>query len=85
MYGVSGGRMQFLYLYGPNGWGYQVIGTCSDTSLCGDNIVNYDMCTQGVAGHCDADLPNPNPSYSYDDDAGAAIFEKPVVEEMLAW
>ena len=51
MYGVPGGRMQFLYMYGPNGWGYQIIGSCSDTSLCGDNIVNYDMCTQGGRVH----------------------------------
>jgi hypothetical protein len=58
------GSPDFLYLYGPNGWGYQITGFCSDSSLCGDNLVFYNECTQGTTGHCRTDLPSP--SYSYD-------------------
>jgi len=49
------GRAQFLYMYGPNGWGCQIIGACTDASLCPANSGNYDMCTQGIAGHCSKD------------------------------
>lgn len=44
---------KFLYAYAPNGWGIQLIGggvpscaTCSD---------GYNMCTQGITGHCNKD------------------------------
>jgi hypothetical protein len=40
------GSPDFLYVYGPNGWGYQITGSCSDSSLCGSNLAFYDMCTQ---------------------------------------
>ena len=46
----------FLYLYGHNGWGHQITGTCQDASLCpGSHTVFYDMCTQGIKGHCRTD------------------------------
>jgi hypothetical protein len=47
------GHPDFLYLYGPNGWGYQITGTCSN---CGSNLVFYNECTQGITGHCSTDL-----------------------------
>jgi hypothetical protein len=54
--GLPGGRAVFLYLYAPNGWGIQVIGQCSDASLCpSENPGGYDMCTQGIKGHCSTD------------------------------
>lgn len=58
IYGGPGGGdgPHFLYLYGPNGWGYQITGKCEDASLCpGSNVVGYDMCTQGIKGHCNVD------------------------------
>lgn len=48
------GNPDFLYLYGPNGWGYQITGSCGND--CGSNVVFYNECTQGVTGHCSADL-----------------------------
>lgn len=48
------GRPDFLYLYGPNGWGYQITGSCS--TQCGSNLVFYDECKQGTKGHCSKDL-----------------------------
>jgi len=41
----------FFYLYGPNGWGAQVIGTCTGCPSAG----GYNMCTQGITGHCRTD------------------------------
>lgn len=58
-YGLTaGGSDYFLYMYAPNGWGLQVIGTLDDHSLAppGRNPV-YDFCTQGVTGHCSTDGP----------------------------
>jgi hypothetical protein len=50
------GNMFFLYVYGPNGWGMQLIGACQDASLCpATTPAFYDMCTQGIKGHCDHD------------------------------
>jgi len=40
----------FFYLYGPNGWGAQIIGTCTGCPSGG-----YNMCTQGITGHCRSD------------------------------
>lgn len=46
----------FLYVYGPNGWGMQLIGSCQDTSLCPTTTPGgYNMCTQGITGHCNQD------------------------------
>jgi len=42
---------QFMYLYGPNGWGVQLIGNCPRCPQSG----GYDMCTQGIHGHCRRD------------------------------
>lgn len=55
VYSAPSGSPNFLYLYGPNGWGYQITGTCE--SDCGENLVFYDECTQGTTGHCSKDLP----------------------------
>lgn len=60
----------FLYLYGPNGWGYQITGSCTDTTVCcktAASCVFYDMCTQGITlpnpgVTCRADLP-PGPDF----------------------
>lgn len=41
---------QFFYAYGPNGWGVQLIGKCPSCQGGG-----YDMCTQGITGHCKRD------------------------------
>jgi hypothetical protein len=54
-YGGLGHGVQFLYIYGPNGWGCQVIGACTDSSLCPSGTGGYDMCTQGIKGHCSKD------------------------------
>jgi hypothetical protein len=54
-YGGLGHGVQFLYIYGPNGWGCQVIGGCTDSSLCPSGTGGYDMCTQGIKGHCSKD------------------------------
>merc|ERR1719460_2198765 len=43
----------FFYLYGPNGWGVQLIGTCTGCPSSG----GYNMCTQGITGHCNKDQP----------------------------
>lgn len=45
------GGMPFFYLYWPNGWGLQLIGTCSDCPAGG----GYGFCTQGIKGHCETD------------------------------
>jgi len=50
----SGGAT-FFYMYGPNGWGIQIISTCQDTSLCPSSAGGYNMCTQGITGHCSKD------------------------------
>lgn len=42
---------QFVYLYAPNGWGVQLIGQCSSCPSAG----GYNMCTQGITGHCSVD------------------------------
>lgn len=56
--GLPGGRAVFLYIYGANGWGCQVIGRCTDASLCpSTDPGGYGFCTQGVKGHCNSDLP----------------------------
>lgn len=39
----------FVYIYGPNGYGAQVVG--SGLPSAG----GYDMCTQGITGHCSKD------------------------------
>jgi hypothetical protein len=58
--GLPGGRAVFLYIYGSNGWGCQVIGRCNDASLCpSTDPGGYGFCTQGIKGHCNADLPEP--------------------------
>jgi len=49
----------FLYVYGPNGWGMQLISTCQDTSLCPSTSPGgYNMCTQGITGDCSQDKPS---------------------------
>lgn len=55
MYGPpgKGSPPWFFYGYGPNGWGYQLTGQCSDKSLCPKSVF-YDMCTQGIKGNCQA-------------------------------
>lgn len=53
--GGSGGSSVFLYMYLPNGWGCQVIGSCDDSSLCPSSTGGYNMCTQGIKGHCSKD------------------------------
>lgn len=53
--GSGGGVSQFFYMYAPNGWGAQVIGSCTDSSLCPSRTGGYNMCTQGIKGHCDTD------------------------------
>jgi len=50
------GRASFFYMYGPNGWGCQIIGACTDASLCPGSAGGYDMCTQGISGHCNKDI-----------------------------
>ena len=47
----KGAPPYFFYGYTPNGWGYQLTGTCSDASLC-PKAPFYDMCTQGVLPDC---------------------------------
>jgi len=54
LYSAPQGSPNFLYLYGPNGWGYQITGSCY--SQCGSNVVFYNECTQGTTGHCSTDL-----------------------------
>lgn len=54
VYAAPNGFPDFLYLYGPNGWGYQITGSCGND--CGSNVVFYDECTQGTTGHCSKDL-----------------------------
>jgi len=49
------GRAAFFYMYGPNGWGIQIIGACTDSALCPSGAGGYDMCTQGITGHCRKD------------------------------
>jgi len=51
----GGGMAMYFYMYGPNGWGIQIIGSCTDSSLCPSSAGNYDMCTQGITGHCSKD------------------------------
>lgn len=58
VYAAPNGNPNFLYLYGPNGWGYQITGHCKTASNCGTNLVFYNECTQGVTGSCSADLPS---------------------------
>jgi len=58
VYAAPSGNPNFLYLYGPNGWGYQITGHCTTSFNCGKNLVFYDECTQGVTGSCDTDLPS---------------------------
>lgn len=61
--GLPGGRAVFLYIYGANGWGCQVIGTCQDETLCPSaDPGGYGFCTQGIKGHCDQDSPEPSPA-----------------------
>lgn len=55
-YFPPGGSNYFLYVYGPNGWGMQLIGGCQDKSLCPASTPGgYDMCKQGITGHCSQD------------------------------
>jgi len=54
VYHAPNGFPDFLYLYGPNGWGYQLTGSCGND--CGSNVVFYDECKQGTTGHCSTDL-----------------------------
>jgi len=54
VYAAPNGYPDFLYLYGPNGWGYQLTGSCGND--CGENVVFYDECTQGTTGHCGTDM-----------------------------
>lgn len=58
VYAAPDGSPNFLYLYGPNGWGYQITGQCKRSSMCGNNLVFYNECTQGVTGSCSKDLPS---------------------------
>jgi len=52
----GGGGHYFLYLYGPNGWGAQITGTCESSAICpGKHVEFYNMCTQGIKGHCRKD------------------------------
>jgi len=54
--GSGGGTNYFFYLYGPNGWGMQLISTCQDASLCPAYAPGgYNMCTQGITGDCSHD------------------------------
>jgi len=54
--GASGGSSFMFYMYAANGWGCQVIGSCKDSSLCPSaSPGGYDMCTQGIKGHCSKD------------------------------
>lgn len=47
------GGMYFFYMYGTNGWGVQLICSCSDASLCPSSSPGgYGMCTQGITGDC---------------------------------
>ena len=57
VYAAPSGSPNFLYMYGPNGWGYQITGVCATASNCGTNLVYYDECTQGITGSCSTDLP----------------------------
>jgi hypothetical protein len=45
----------FFYMYAPNGWGLQVIGPLSDSSLKPKSQTGYGFCTQGITGHCSVD------------------------------
>lgn len=55
-YSGMGRGIQFFYMYAPNGWGCQIIGSCTDSSLCPSSSTGgYDMCTQGITGHCSKD------------------------------
>jgi len=52
----GGGSRAFFYMYAPNGWGCQVIGSCTDSSLCPSiQDGGYGFCTQGIKGHCSVD------------------------------
>jgi len=58
MGGGSGAASYFFYLYGPNGWGMQIISSCQDSSLCPSSTPGgYNMCTQGITGDCSHDQP----------------------------
>jgi hypothetical protein len=45
----------FFYMYAPNGWGLQVIGSLTDSSLGPKSSTSYGFCTQGITGHCSVD------------------------------
>lgn len=45
----------FLYIYGPNGQGVQLIGDCSNTTWCPSKNEPYDFCNDGVVGTCSTD------------------------------
>jgi len=53
--GPGGGSTYFFYMYWPNGWGLQVIGALTDSSLGPVSATNYDFCTQGIIGQCSKD------------------------------
>jgi hypothetical protein len=56
--GSGAGGSYFFYLYGPNGWGLQIISSCQDASLCPSSSPGgYNMCTQGITGKCSKDQP----------------------------
>jgi hypothetical protein len=52
-YSMGGGGSEFFYLYWPNGWGSQLIGTVTNPPT---KVTGYNFCTQGITGHCNSDL-----------------------------
>jgi len=44
------GAQPFFYVYWPNGWGSQLICSCSDGTC--PSAGGYDMCDQGIKGSC---------------------------------
>jgi hypothetical protein len=49
------GSMHFYYMYAPNGWGLQIIGSLTDSSLGPKAETGYGFCTQGITGRCSKD------------------------------
>ena len=51
------GARPFLYIYGANGWGQQLICSCNDPAECPSGG-GYDFCNVGITGHCSAKGPD---------------------------